>query len=253
MREELRGELYGALAKAMAEVHSIVQDGEHPTLRYKYASANAIAAEARRVLAKNGLAILPSCTDGDKAQMLEITFVVGHSSGQAMECRWDWYVDKPHRGSDTGKMRAGSITHAKKFFLLQLLCLDRVGQEEWDAHHQPQEETPSPQPRSVEVAPPPAPTPAAPREDNPVAQSELVGLAEALRSAVVKYSADKDDLAKQMEAWVGRPVVKDGGLCDMSRSEFRLLVGKLRAWGDDMARAAEQMRAMKLEPEEVPF
>jgi hypothetical protein len=96
--------LYEALAKAQAELTDPEQTGEAEVRMksggkygYKYATLSGVLSTVRPVLAKHGLAIsqLPSRPASDRGEMLGLTTILGHKSGQSLENYFEMVVPDP--------------------------------------------------------------------------------------------------------------------------------------------------------------
>lgn len=90
--------IYKALAKAQAELTDPKQDAEADAgqYKYRYATLSAVLSVVRPVLAKNGLCLtqMPGRrVDGD-VELLTLTTILGHESGQSIENYFEMYPPK---------------------------------------------------------------------------------------------------------------------------------------------------------------
>jgi hypothetical protein len=91
--------LFAALAAAQAEIQDADKDSEVDAGRYKYkyaTLANVLTA-VRPVLSKNGLALsqLPTRAKADSGEVLGLTTILGHESGQSIENYFEMLVPDP--------------------------------------------------------------------------------------------------------------------------------------------------------------
>ena len=138
--------LADAMTKAQASVKAVEKDATNAYHRYKYASADAVIEEARRVLAEAGVAVfvtgwtlvpaqvavpfgenaLPVPTGTDLARV-EVTYRVACGS-DFIVCVTDSYI-VPEKGRPEDKAHAGALTTNLSYFLRGLLLIPREDPE----------------------------------------------------------------------------------------------------------------------------
>ena len=125
-------ELYGAISRAIGRSDAVGKDATNTFHRYKYASAEALIAEARAAMAAEQLsAMLVSYTLEPKPDYyadLHATYLVAHSSGQSVECTAVTPV-LVEKGRPQDKAVATALTYSLGYFLRGLLLLPRVDDE----------------------------------------------------------------------------------------------------------------------------
>jgi len=91
-------ELFAALAKAQAEIKNAEQDAEAQagSYSYRYATLDSVLNAIRGPLAKNGLSIvqMPMRRKEGEVELLGLTTILGHSSGQMIENYFEMYPPK---------------------------------------------------------------------------------------------------------------------------------------------------------------
>lgn len=80
------GELFAALAKAQAEIEGAVKDSKNDFYKSNYADLAAVWDACRVPLSKNQLSVV-QLPDSDDPNILALTTVLGHSSGQWISSR----------------------------------------------------------------------------------------------------------------------------------------------------------------------
>lgn len=78
---EQLGELFGALAKAQAEMDAATKDSENPFFKSNYADLAAVVGVSRPALCKNNLCVTQPPIRSEGNDMILLT-VLGHASGQ---------------------------------------------------------------------------------------------------------------------------------------------------------------------------
>lgn len=89
--------LFSALAKAQTEIENAEQDAENKHFQNKYASLASVMSAIRPALSKNGLCILQMPgrkVEDSGVELLTLTTVLGHSSGQSVENYFEMYPPK---------------------------------------------------------------------------------------------------------------------------------------------------------------
>ena len=155
--------LCAALVAAQAAARAVAKDATNTFHRYKYASAEAIIAEAREALSGAGLAFLttgwqfaaaPTGTDGGFASgvvgRVEVSYRLVHMSGETIELASSTPVI-PEKGRPADKAEAAALTANLANMLRGLLLLPRDDDQAAidardDRNYQPA------QPRALKVA-----------------------------------------------------------------------------------------------------
>lgn len=173
MSEIPNGELAAALALAISSAGAVEKDAANTFHRYRYASAEAVIAEARGALAAHGLALVPTASgvdwvggDSPPHGWLARTWTLVHAGGGSMPLQQRWPI-VVERGRPPDKAVAAADTAGLAYMLRDLLLLPRVEegtgldddsrdrpQERPRARQKPQERS---QPRAEPEAPPAAP------------------------------------------------------------------------------------------------
>lgn len=135
--------LAGALVRAQQRAEAVEKDATNAFHRYKYASAEAIIAEARAALAAEGLAVFTASVDADPAQRdhvwqgegnaawiitprrIRVVYLLLHESGESMEFVSSTPVI-PEKGRPEDKAEFGARTENLGYALRDLLLLPRV-------------------------------------------------------------------------------------------------------------------------------
>jgi hypothetical protein len=197
--EIANAKLYAALARAVARAEAIEKDAHNKFHNYKYASAEAIIAEAREALSAEGLAVFPVSIGRDVEQLdhkwgtdaegkdyidvprrLRATYRLVHESGEWVEFSSTCPVI-PEKGRPEDKAEFGARTENLGYMLRDLLCLPRVAGEvpsgRDDTGYQPRREAPKTQAPARADRPaqgfyqPPTPT-VIPKADKPSVLSD---------------------------------------------------------------------------------
>lgn len=91
-------ELFAALAKAQAEIKNAEHDAEADAgpYKYKYATLDAVLNAIRGPLSKNGLSFIqmPTRVKRDDVELLGLTTILAHTSGQSIENYFEMYPPK---------------------------------------------------------------------------------------------------------------------------------------------------------------
>lgn len=125
---EIPATLAGALALAQAKCLPAKKDSRNTHHGYRYASADAVIAEAKAALRDTGLALIPSEVALNRTESgLELfrRFTLVHLSGQEMQlaCAWPVEVEK---GRPLDKATAIASTTSLAYMLRDLLMIPRV-------------------------------------------------------------------------------------------------------------------------------
>lgn len=210
----IAGAIGERISAAMADVEKVPELGRNTQGGgYNYARATDVKAEARRVLAKHGISVIPSMNDVRREVVgttrsgndwirttIPFTFMLCAEEGAIMV---QWYGE----GLDTGDKGINkSATTAEKYFLINLLMLDTGNEPDADAETPaPTNRRSRPQEPQPEDIPPPQPSDAMKRKFHAVGKelyadqwdtkrAEIVG---AVTKDVDRTSAN-DLTAKQM-------------------------------------------------------
>lgn len=124
--------LAAALVAAQTAATGVEKDSKNSYHNYKYASAEAIMAEAREALNSAGLAtlmerweLLPPTHDG-APERVKVHFLTLHAnSDQTLKGDTEYFV-MPEKGRPEDKATATALTYAEGYYLRGLLCLPRV-------------------------------------------------------------------------------------------------------------------------------
>jgi hypothetical protein len=156
-----KAELAKALVLAQQKCKSVEKDSYNTFHRYRYASAEAILAQAKEALSETGLALLPLeqalngyARDGEGRFELVRKFCLLHISGEWMplSCAWPVVLEK---GRPLDKATAIAATLSLSYLLRDLLLMPRVDADDDGAS------LPLPSSRPVgNPLPPERPTPA---------------------------------------------------------------------------------------------
>lgn len=123
--------LYKALVAAQRAAMAVGKDAENTYHKYKYASAEAVIAEARGALNGAGLALtllswdrhLPAVGDHPHTR-IEVHYRLLHEEGVALDLSASSYVI-PEKGRPADKAEAGALTTNLSYVLRTLLLLPR--------------------------------------------------------------------------------------------------------------------------------
>ncbi len=124
--------LGAALAGAILAASAVKKDARNAHHGYRYASADAIIAEARQALAGNGLSLVPleqSIDRSGHAPDLVRRFVLLHESGESMTIGCVWPIVE-ERGRPLDKAMAIAATSSLAYTLRDLLQLPRISPSE---------------------------------------------------------------------------------------------------------------------------
>ncbi len=124
------GKLVGAIGAAMAEIGYVRSTGQNTHQRYSYTSDEDLTAAVQPVMARHGLAMLPSGCEvervevktakGGSATSVHVlqTWTIAHSSGEWMR------IQMPGEGRDSqDKGTPKALTAARKMTLRHLFCV----------------------------------------------------------------------------------------------------------------------------------
>lgn len=124
-----------AIVAAQASARDVEKDARNAFMRYNYASAEAIIAEAKSALAGAGLAVLPVASSLEYSAdlyasqgigaTLHCTWRLVHTSGEHMDLTCSWPV-VPEKGRPPDKATAAARTASLGYMLRDLLQLPRV-------------------------------------------------------------------------------------------------------------------------------
>lgn len=178
--------LCAALVAAQAAARAVAKDAQNTFHRYKYASAEAIIAEAREALSGAGLAFLvtgwqfvaaqagPDGFPGGVIGRVEVAYRLVHTSGEAFDMACSTPVI-PEKGRPADKAEAAALTANLAYMLRGLLLLPRDDDQAAldardDRGYQPATRAAEP-PRHAPAAPDTSPRAAAQaQQPRPVAQ-----------------------------------------------------------------------------------
>jgi hypothetical protein len=127
--------LFDALAKAQAELTDPEQTGEAEVRMksggkygYKYATLSGVLSTVRPVLSKHGLSLmqLPTRPQGDRGEILGLTTILGHKSGQSIENYFEMVVPDP---SPQGV--GSAMTYMRRYVAMSILAI--AGAQDDDA------------------------------------------------------------------------------------------------------------------------
>lgn len=123
-----------ALAKAQAEMHGAVKDGNNPHFRSKYATLEAVWDACREPLTKHGLAVIQTFDANDQGEYLLTTLT--HASGQYVTSRLKLYITK----KDSQGL-GSAITYARRYALAALVGVIQVDDDGNEAvDHEPRKQ-----------------------------------------------------------------------------------------------------------------
>lgn len=125
-----RARLYAALVAAQRAASAVEKDGTNSFHRYKYASAEAIIAEARAALSGAGIAVFVDSWELSRAggaahATVRVVYVVAHESGESVTCSAETSAVE-EKGRPADKAEATALTYSLGYFLRGLLLLPRV-------------------------------------------------------------------------------------------------------------------------------
>lgn len=140
------GSLAAALSTAQQRCRGVPKDATNSYHRYKYASAEAVIAEAKAALADSGLALVPTSQavveKGQDRFELMRSFLLLHSSGESLPISVEWPIIV-EKGRPLDKATAIGTTLSLAYLLRDLLLMPRVDPEDDLAARQPGEATPA--------------------------------------------------------------------------------------------------------------
>jgi len=147
--------LYAALARAITRAHAVEHDAQNPHHRYSYASAEAVLGESRAALAPEGLSLVPissTPTGADGSYMLDVAYLLAHSSGESMIVSRSWPIVVGN-GRPLDKALAGASTTCLAYTLRDILLLPRGDSEADPDQRDDRDTTPRQAPKSAPPAP----------------------------------------------------------------------------------------------------
>jgi hypothetical protein len=121
-----------ALAAAQQKCRAVSKDAKNSYHAYKYASAEAIIAEAKAALADTGLALAPieqQVEESGGRYQLHRRFLLTHESGECLPLSVSWPV-MPDRGRPLDKAAGAAATSSLSYLLRDLLMMPRVDGED---------------------------------------------------------------------------------------------------------------------------
>jgi hypothetical protein len=179
--ESQPSKLAEALATARERCKAVAKSSENTFHKYKYASADAIIAEATEAMNSTGLSLVPLSKRLRAVAMgsfayheLEQRLLLIHPSGESVPLEINWPVC-PDKGRPLDKAMAIADTSSLAYLLRDLLLMPRVNpQDEMHAR----DDRPAPEaPPAAEPSPPAASsTPAAPSSPATVTTSDVITL-----------------------------------------------------------------------------
>ena len=123
--------LAAALVAAQQQAQAVAKSSENTFHRYKYASAEALIAEAREALANHGLAVMPlewavvPVTDiAGVASKVVVTYLLLHEAGASVTAKCETSI-LPEKGRPQDKAEATALTYNLGYYLRGLLLLPR--------------------------------------------------------------------------------------------------------------------------------
>lgn len=175
--------LHEAIATAQSEAHAVEKDARNQFHRYNYVSAEAMIGDAKKVLAKNGLALVPQGFDlvpnpglmldttsrsgekthHDAAGVLRASWLLLHKAGGSLQMSLAWPV-VPEAGRPLDKAVAAARTASLNYLLRDLLQFPRVeegtelDEDSRDRAQEPPRQAPpqKPAPQAEDAEPPPS-------------------------------------------------------------------------------------------------
>lgn len=131
---ETKTSLASALVQATQHAQSVSKDGKNAFHGYRYASAEAIIAEAREALTAAGLTLAAlgwSVTPpaGDFPGHLTVSYRLFHVSGETLDLEPCSTAIIPEKGRPYDKAEATALTYSLGYVLRGLLLLPRVDEE----------------------------------------------------------------------------------------------------------------------------
>jgi hypothetical protein len=157
MSDGMPASIASALVKAQREARDVVKDGENKYHRYAYATADAIASEARRALNKSGLALcrvgwsVQKAGDGVPLTVL-VTYALVHDDGSSCLLPPAECPVIPEKGRPEDKATAAALTFSAGYVALGLLQIERVNEHSPDARDEPEPEPSRPKVSVVPVS-----------------------------------------------------------------------------------------------------
>lgn len=127
--------LAAALVAAQSCAKSVEKDSTNSFHKYRYASAEAIMAEAREALNASGLATvmerweLLAPTHEGASERVKVYFVTMHAHSEGVLRGDVEYHVIPEKGRPEDKATATALTYAEGYYLRGLLCLPRVDED----------------------------------------------------------------------------------------------------------------------------
>lgn len=116
--------LYGALAKAQAEMTGATKDSDNPHFRSKYADLGAVQDACLPALNKHGFAVFQPVVTDETGHWVET--ILAHEGGETISCRVPLLLGK-HDMQGLGS----AITYARRY---GLMCMSGVAPEDDDGN-----------------------------------------------------------------------------------------------------------------------
>jgi hypothetical protein len=132
---EQLGELFGALAKAQAQIKTAVKDSTNPFFKSQYTSLDGCWATCREPLSSNGLTIIQ--TVHEEGARTYLCTILGHTSGQYIESTMPLLPGKPDPQS-----LGSALSYARRYSLCAIVGLtqgDDDGEEAMKGYREPQD------------------------------------------------------------------------------------------------------------------
>lgn len=114
-KSEQTNELFTALAKAQAEIEGAVKDSTNPHFRSKYADLSSVMQACKTPLSKHGLSVA-QLPDSDDPEVVAVTTVLGHTSGQWISSR---IVMRPTKSDPQGV--GSALTYCRRYALAAMV------------------------------------------------------------------------------------------------------------------------------------
>jgi len=148
------GEVVGAIAAVMVDLHPVEKGGTNSFHNYKYARMQDILQMLTPLMGKHGLVVFQyerrhQMFDDGKVMAITYDFVVAHKSGQT------WLSEVPQTGMSPCRTSKGTFddkatakchTSARKYFLLSLFQIPTEDENDPDNEKRPRGNTPVPSP-----------------------------------------------------------------------------------------------------------
>lgn len=200
--------LHDAIASAQGEAHAVEKDSRNQFHKYNYVSAEAMITDAKKVLGKHGLALVPQGFDlvpnpglmletmnsrgeksrHDAAGVLRSSWLLMHKGGGSLQVSSAWPV-VPEAGRPLDKAVAAARTASLNYLLRDLLQFPRV--EEGTELDDDSRDAAPPQRQAAPKAPPKV-QPTADDGEPPLTTSKvLVDIKRAVMSCVDEVEINK--------------------------------------------------------------